>query len=176
MLKGIPAIISPDVMRVLMEMGHGDELVLADANFPAATCAQRLVHSSCGIPELLEAILCLFPLDNFVAHSVFLMKRVKGDDYRSSIWNLYRKVILNHEPNFEGLAMLERYAFYEQASKAFAVVATAETARYANIILKKGIVETPRDRLIPNRSCGLSISPTTIPKRRNKSQHEDLTV
>ncbi len=142
MLKGIPAIISPDLMGLLMEMGHGDELVLADANFPAASHARRLVRSDRGIPELLDAILQFFPLDSFVSHSVFLMKRVRGDNYKPFIWDTYRKVILKHEPKFKE-AMLERFAFYERASKTFGVVATAETARYANIILKKGIVETP---------------------------------
>ncbi len=143
MLKGIPAIISSELMRVLMEMGHGDELVLADANFPAVSHAQRLVRSDRGIPELLDAILQVFPLDSFVSRSVFLMKVVKGDNYRPFIWDTYRKIIPKYEPNFKGAALVERFAFYEQARKCFAVVATAETARYANIILKKGIVETP---------------------------------
>jgi L-fucose mutarotase len=141
MLKGIPAVISPELMKTMMEMGHGDELVLADANFPAVRHAQRLVRSDCGIPELLDAILHVFPLDSFVRHSTFLMKRVKGDDYKPFIWDTYKEVIRKHEPNFREAAMLERFVFYNQASKAFAVVATAETARYANIILKKGIVE-----------------------------------
>ena len=143
MLKGIPAIISPELMRTLMEMGHGDELVLADANFPAVSHAQRLVRSDCGIAQLLDGILGLFPLDGFVPQSVFLMKRIKGDAYKPFIWDTYKDVIFKHEPSFRGAAMLERFAFYDRASKAFAVVATAETARYANIILKKGIVESP---------------------------------
>ena len=145
MLKGIPALISPELMKTMMEMGHGDELVLADANFPAVSHAQRLVRSDCGIPALLDAILGVFPLDSFVPHSVFMMKRVKGDDYKPFIWDTYKQVVLKHEPNFKGAAMLDRFAFYDRARKAFAVVATAETARYANLILKKGIVETPTD-------------------------------
>ena len=79
MLRGIPAVISPELMKTMMEMGHGDELVLADANFPAVSHAQRLVRSDCGIPELLDAILRVFPLDSFVRHPAFMMKRVHGE-------------------------------------------------------------------------------------------------
>jgi L-fucose mutarotase len=130
-------------MKVLMEMGHGDELVLADANFPALSHAQRFVRSDCAIPELLDGILRFFPLDTFVPDAVFLMKVVKGDNYKPVIWDTYQQVIRRHEPKFSKPAGLDRFAFYDRAKSAFAIVATAETARYANVILKKGIVETP---------------------------------
>lgn len=147
MLRNIPSIISSDLMHTLMEMGHGDELVLADANFPAASHARRLLRSDRGIPELLKAILIFFPLDTFVPNSAFLMKPVKGDHYRPTIWGEYKELLPAHEPSFGKFAKIERFAFYERAKQAFAVVATAETRRYANVILKKGIVET--DRLSP---------------------------
>jgi L-fucose mutarotase len=129
-------------MKTLMEMGHGDELVLADANFPAVSHARRLLRSDCPIPELLDAILRFFPLDSFVPDCVFLMRPVKGDHYKPVIGDQYKQIIPRHEAGFKGPALLERFRFYERAKAAFAIVATAETARYANIILKKGIVET----------------------------------
>ncbi len=141
MLKGIPRIIPPELLRVLAEMGHGDELVLADANFPAASVARHLVRcdGSDG-PALLDAILGLFPLDTFVERPVTLMAVVPGDDYHPAIWDDYRAVIVRHEPAFTDFELVERLAFYERAKAAYAVVATGEPARYANIILKKGIV------------------------------------
>ncbi len=142
MLRGIPAAISPDLMKILMEMGHGDELVLADANFPALSHAQRFVRSDCAIPQLLDAILHFFPLDTFVPTPVFLMKVVKGDNYKPVVWEQYQQIISRHEARFTKPAVLERFAFYDRAEAAFAVVATAETARYANIIIKKGIVDS----------------------------------
>ncbi len=142
MLKGIPAILSPELMKTLMEMGHGDELVLADANFPALSHAQRFLRSDCSIPELLDAILRFFPLDTFVPDTVFLMQVVKGDNYQPVIWEQYQQIISRHQAGLSKPALLERFAFYDRARAAFAVVATAERARYANLILKKGIVES----------------------------------
>jgi L-fucose mutarotase len=129
------------LMRALMEMGHGDELVIADANFPAASHARLLIRSDQRIPPLLDAILRFFPLDTFVRDAVYLMRTVRGDRYTSNIRSTYREIILTHEPNFKRFAMIERLAFYERTKRAFVVVATAETERYANLILKKGIVE-----------------------------------
>ncbi len=141
MLKGIPRIIPPELLKVLAEMGHGDDLVLADANFPAASVARRLVRCD-GSPglTLLEAILGLFPLDTFVERPVALMAVVPGDTYQPAIWDDYRAVIARHEPAFADFELIERFAFYERAKAAYAVVASGEMARYANIILKKGIV------------------------------------
>jgi L-fucose mutarotase len=141
MLKGIPRIIPPELLKVLAEMGHGDDLVLADANFPAASVARHLVRcdGSSG-PALLDAILRLFPLDTFVGHPVALMAVVPGDDYQPAIWDDYRAVIARYEPACADFELIERFAFYERARGACAIVASGEMARYANIILKKGIV------------------------------------
>ena len=141
MLKGIPNVISPDLLRILMEMGHGDELVIADGNFPAASMAQRLVRADgLGGPVMLDAILQLMPLDQYVPAPVALMAVVAGDTVKPVIWNEYRTIITRHEPSFTDFEMVERFAFYERAKKAYAVLATSEPAQYANVILKKGVI------------------------------------
>lgn len=141
MLKGIPAILSPELFKILMEMGHGDELVLADGNFPAASHAQRLVRcDGHGVPELLDAILTYFPLDKYADHSVALMAVVPGDPVQPVIWETYQELVDRHEPAAQPLEQVERFAFYERARSAYAVVATGEQALYANLILKKGVV------------------------------------
>jgi L-fucose mutarotase len=141
MLKGIPNILPPDLLKVLMEMGHGDEIVLADGNFPAASHAQRLIRcDGVGAPPLLDAVLTLFPLDTFVKHPAALMAVVSGDHYAPEIWPVYKKIVQKHEPRFADFEMMERHAFYERAKKAHAIAATGEAARYANVILKKGLV------------------------------------
>jgi L-fucose mutarotase len=141
MLKGIPPIISPDLMKILLEMGHGDEIVLADGNFPAASCAQRLIRADGhNIPDLLKAILQLFPLDQYVEQPVSLMEVVPGDSIKPVIWDEYREIVEHNIANFPGFEMIERYAFYERAQKAYAIIATSETALYGNIILKKGVI------------------------------------
>jgi L-fucose mutarotase len=143
MLKGIPSILSPELLKILMEMGHGDEIVLADGNFPAASCAQRLVRADGhGVPELLDAILSLFPLDTFVDRPVSLMAVVPGDPTRPIIWEEYRSIVNRHESHASDFEFVERFAFYERAKKAYAIVATGEKALYANIILKKGVIKT----------------------------------
>jgi L-fucose mutarotase len=140
MLKGIPPILSPDLLKILMEMGHGDEIVLGDGNFPSASMAQRLARSDGNkVPPLLDAILGLFPLDPFVERSVALMAVIPGDSTKPAIWEQYRGIIQRHE-KFTDFEYVERFAFYERAKKAYAVVATSEAAPYANIILKKGLV------------------------------------
>jgi L-fucose mutarotase len=142
MLKGIPSIISPELLKALMEMGHGDELAIADGNFPAAGIARRLVRADGhGAPPLLEAILTLFPLDTFVERPVALMAVVPGDPTRPTIWEDYRRIIRRHEPAFKDFEMVERFAFYERARAAYAVLATGEGALYANLILKKGVLK-----------------------------------
>lgn len=141
MLKGIPGIISPDLLKVLMEMGHGDELVIADGNFPSASHANRLVRcDGHGVPELLEAVLKLFPLDTYVQKPAGLMAVVPGDPTKPVIWEDYSAIIKKHTATFTGFEFIERFEFYERAKKAYAVVATGESALYANIILKKGVV------------------------------------
>ena len=148
MLKGIPSILSPELLKILMEMGHGDEIVLADGNFPSASIAQRLVRcDGHGVPELLEAILRLFPLDPYVQAPAALMQVVPGDNVETPIWEVYKEIIDRYEPRNNKIENIERFAFYERAKKAFAVVATGEKALYANIILKKGVVvEKPERR------------------------------
>lgn len=141
MLKGIPSIISPDLMKVLMEMGHGDEIVIADGNFPAGSCASNYLIRCDGhnVPELLDAILKFLPLDPYVEAPVALMAVVEGDPVKPTIWEDYKTIVNRHEEK-AGIEFVERFAFYERAKKAFAVVATSEKALYANIILKKGVV------------------------------------
>src|SRR4051812_33609400 len=103
MLKGIPSIISPDLIKILLEMGHGDEIVIADGNFPAASHAKRLVRADGhSIPELLEAILQLFPLDSYVEHHTSLMQVVPGDAVKPVIWNQYQSLIEKHDSSFNG--------------------------------------------------------------------------
>lgn len=141
MLKGIPKIISPDLIKILMEMGHTDEIIIADGNFPAATCAKRLVrYDGYDIPDLLDAILKFFPLDTYVEYPVSLMAIVPGDPYKPTIWEKYREIIKKNNSNFKDFEMVEKFDFYERTKKAFAVVATSEAALYANIILKKGVI------------------------------------
>jgi L-fucose mutarotase len=141
MLKGIPKIISPEFMKILLEMGHGDEIILADGNFPAASCAANLIRcDGHGVPEVLEAVLKFFPLDTYSNHSVSLMKVVEGDSIVPSIWETYDSVIKKYDDHFNEFEMVERFDFYERAKKAYAIVATSESAIYANVILKKGVV------------------------------------
>ena len=141
MLKGIPSILSPELLKVLMEMGHGDELVIGDGNFPAASMAQRLVRcDGHGVPELLDAITTLFPLDTFVDAPVALMEVVPGDTTVPKIWNTYEQIIANRTGMDIRIGFVERFAFYERAKQAYCIVATGEAALYANVILKKGVV------------------------------------
>jgi L-fucose mutarotase len=141
MLKNIPAILSPELLKILMEMGHGNDLVIADGNFPAASVAQRLIRlDGHGVPEILDAILKFFPLDIYVEKPVGLMAVTPGDNYKPVIWDKYREVIAGSKEPFLDFEYIERFEFYERAKKAYAVVATSESALYANIILKKGVV------------------------------------
>ncbi len=141
MLKGIPSIISPDLIKVLMEMGHGDDIVLADGNFPSASHAKHLVRcDGHGIPELLTAILELFPLDTYVEHPVVGMAVVVGDPVEPIIWNEYEEIIDAQYHNSFSIGYIERFDFYERTKNAYAVVATSEQALYGNLILKKGVI------------------------------------
>ncbi len=141
MLKGISPILSPELLKILMEMGHGDELCIGDGNFPAASIAQRLVRlDGHGVTEILDAILALFPLDTYVDAPVALMQVVPGDNVDPVIWKEYEKVIRKHEGDRK-IENIGRFEFYDRAKTCYAVVATGETALYANIILKKGVVK-----------------------------------
>jgi L-fucose mutarotase len=142
MLKGLPSMLSPELVKVLMEMGHGDEIVIADGNFPAASIAQRLIRcDGHGVPSMLSAVLTLFPLDSYVEKPAALMAIVPGDKTKPMIWQDYHKIITNSGEKFTDFEFVERFAFYERAKKAYAVVATSESALYANIILKKGVIK-----------------------------------
>jgi L-fucose mutarotase len=140
MLKGISPVLSPDLLKILMEMGHGDELVIGDGNFPAASVGQRLVRlDGHGVPAVLDAIMQLFPLDTYVDAPVALMQVVPGDDAVPVIWEDYKRIIGKYEGEVR-IEQVERFAFYDRARAAYCCVATGESALYANIILKKGVV------------------------------------
>lgn len=142
MLKTIPALLTPELLKIMMEMGHGDELVIGDGNFPAASMAQRLVRlDGHGVCEILDAVMRYFPLDPYVEAPVSLMQVVPGDPVGTPpVWEKYRAIVEKYEPGMR-FEQVERFAFYERAKKAYAVVATGEGALYANIILKKGVVK-----------------------------------
>ena len=141
MLKGISPVISPELIKILMEMGHGDEICIGDGNFPAASVGKRLVRlDGHGVTEVLDAILKLFPLDTYVEKPVALMSVVPGDDVDPVIWKEYERVIRENEGE-KNIEYVERFAFYERARQCYCVVATGESALYANIILKKGVVK-----------------------------------
>ncbi len=140
MLKGISPLISPELLKILSEMGHGDEIVLGDAHFPAMGLGPQVVRADgIGIPQLLEAILQLIPLDQYDADHFALMEVVPGDPVVPVIWDEYKALLAKTEPDSQP-TMVERFAYYERAKKAYCIVATGETAQYANVILKKGVV------------------------------------
>jgi len=137
MLKGISPLISPELLKVLCEMGHGDEILLADANYPAESCGPKVIRADgLDIPSLLSAILKLFPLDTYAKENVILMSPDKG---KPSIWEKYEE-ILKASGEEARIGTLSRFDFYDRAKKSYAVVATGERALYANLILKKGVI------------------------------------
>lgn len=146
MLKGIPSILSPDLLKIMMEMGHGDEIVIADGNFPGASNAKRLVRCDGNtVPQLLDAILKFFPLDTYSTSPVSLMAVVKGDNVQPVIWDKYKELVEKYDSSVKEFEMVERFEFYERAKKAYAVVTTGETAQYANVILKKGVIKEEKE-------------------------------
>ncbi len=141
MLKRIPPILSPELLMILAEMGHGDELVLADANFPAVAHADRLARADGhSVPVLLEAILQLFPLDSFVEQPAAVMRRVDQPDQPAPIWTEFQRLLDSAEGRHINIERVERFAFYDRARSAFGIVATGETALYGNLIIKKGVI------------------------------------
>lgn len=123
-------------------MGHGDEIVLADANFPSVSHANRILRADGhGIPKLLAAILPLFPLDTYVPHASILMEMAPQDNFHNEVWDEYSRIIERYQGGTKPFEFIDRYSFYERAAKAFAVVATGEQSLYANIILKKGVIK-----------------------------------
>ena len=140
MLKNIPKIVSPQLLKVLCEMGHGDEIVIADGNFPAEAYGQRVIRADgLGGEEMLGAVLSLIPLDTYATENFMLMETVAGDP-TPTIWEKYYAIAQKHDDNMRA-SNIERFAFYERAKKAYAVIATGEGAVYANIILKKGVIK-----------------------------------
>ena len=138
MLRGISNLLSPELLKILMEMGHGDELVLGDGNFPAASHAQRLVRADGhGIPAMLDAIMPLFPLDYAVDFSAILMDSRGAEP---AVWNIYREKLSAYPDGNKQFLVIPKPEFYERAKMAYCVVATGETERFANIILRKGII------------------------------------
>lgn len=144
MLKGIPKMISPELLKVLCEMGHSDRLVISDGNFPAESMGRNAIVIRCdghGVPELLDAILQLFPLDTYVENPVNLMEVMPGDDVETPIWDTYKEIVEKHdERGSKCIGTMERFQFYEEAKKAYAIIATGESALYANVMLQKGVV------------------------------------
>ena len=139
MLKGIAPCVSPDLLKVLAEMGHGDEIILADAHFPGHTFNAHVLRADgLGITTLLDGILPILELDSY-APPLAMMAAVPGDKLDPKVEASYMKVIRKHVPGAKVPERVERFAFYERAKKAYAVVMTGETAKYGNIILKKGV-------------------------------------
>ena len=145
MLKGIPACLTPELLCTLAEMGHGDTIVIGDADFPAASIAATNGHRCLRCDghrgtEIMDAILQLMPLDNFAAKPVTIMDKMEVDrDLACPVWDEFKDIVAAHDPRgAEAVGFLERFAFYEAAKKAYAVVSTGETAFYACVILQKG--------------------------------------
>ncbi len=144
MLKGIPKILSPELLKVLCEMGHSDKLIIADGNFPAESMGRNAVVIRCdghGVPELLDAILKVFPLDTYVEHPVNLMEVMPGDPVETPIWDTYKEIVSRYDSRgAKAVGNIERFAFYENAKTSYAILATSEKALYANVMLQKGVI------------------------------------
>ncbi len=146
MLKGIPKILSPELLKVLCEMGHSDRLVIADGNFPSESMGKDAIVIRCdghGVPEILDAILEVFPLDTYVENPVNLMQLMPGDvgKVETPIWDTYKEIVTKHdERGADAIGNIERFAFYDEAKTAYAIIATGESAIYANVMLQKGVV------------------------------------
>ena len=143
MLKNIPKIVSPELLKTLAEMGHGDEIVIADGNFPAETVGKRVIRAD-GISgaEMLDAVLTLLPLDTYSDPNFILMRLMDCDEGKINpiIWKEYKNVADRHDRNVR-IGQIDRFEFYDRAKSAYAVIATGEEAVYANIILKKGVIK-----------------------------------
>ena len=146
MLKGIPAILSPEILKILCEMGHSDRIVIADGNFPAETIGKDAIvvrMDGHGVPEILDAILTVFPLDTYTDTPAILMQLMERDvgKVATPIWDEYKEIIAKHdERGAAAVGNIDRFDFYDEAKKAYCIIATSETAIYANIMLQKGVV------------------------------------
>jgi len=142
MLKGISPIISPELLETLARMGHGDEIVLADAHFPGESINSKVIRADgLKIPDLLEGILPLFELDTYVDHPLVMMAAVEGDQLDPKVEKSYLERIHKTNPNVPPIERIDRFDFYDRAKKAFAVVMTGETVKYGNILLVKGVTQ-----------------------------------
>lgn len=141
MLLGISPLISPDLLAILSRMGHGDEIVFADSNFPGETYNKRVLRADgLKIPALLDAILPLFVLDSYVESPLMMMAAVSGDQLEPEVEISYRNAIDRHWPETPPITRIDRFDFYERVKQAYAVIMTGETVKYGNIILKKGVI------------------------------------
>jgi L-fucose mutarotase len=140
MLKGISPLISPELLATLSMMGHGDDIILADAHFPGDSFNENVLRADgLKIPDLLEAILPLLELDAYVPDPLVMMAAVEGDTLDPQVERSYRSAIDQHAAGAPAIARIDRFAFYDRAEGAFAIVMTGETAKYGNILLKKGV-------------------------------------
>jgi L-fucose mutarotase len=141
MLIGVNPVISPELLDALFRMGHGDELVLADAFFPGDSCNARVIRADgIRVPALLDGILALINLDSYVPHPAVMMAPGAGDQLDPAVEASFRAVIDKYWPETPPIERIERFAFYERTKKAYAVLMTGETVKYGNIILKKGVI------------------------------------
>ena len=144
MLKNIPAILSPELLKTLCEMGHSDRIIIADGNFPAESMGKNckvIRADGHGVPELLDAILTLFPLDTYVDKPVNLMQVMPGDTAKTPIWDEYKAIVAKHdERGNDAIGQIERFEFYERAKNAYLVIQTGEERQYGNLLLTKGVV------------------------------------
>lgn len=140
MLKGISPLLSPELLAVLCRMGHGDEIILSDAHFPADSFNHRVLRADgLRIPDLLDAILPLFELDSYVLHPVIMMAAVEGDQLDPEVEQSYLEKIRKFYSSINEVKRIDRFDFYERTKSAYAVLVTGETVKYGNIILKKGV-------------------------------------
>lgn len=139
MLKNISPLISPQLLKTLAEMGHGDEIIFSDAHFPAHSMGPKVIRADgLKVSDLLTAIIPLFELDSY-APPLVMMAAVAGDTLDPSVEQRYLQALTHHEQKELTIERIDRFAFYERAQKAFAIVITGETAKYGNILLKKGV-------------------------------------
>ena len=144
MLKGIPKILPPELLKVLCEMGHSDRLVISDGNFPSESMGKNAIvirMDGHGVPEILDAILQVFPLDTYTEKPVNLMEVMPGDNTETPIWDTYEEIVSKYDARGkEAIGNIERFKFYDEAKEVYCIIATGESALYANIMLQKGVV------------------------------------
>lgn len=141
MLKKIPPVLSPELMKTLLAMGHGDEIIIADGNYPAHSQGVKVIRADGhDVKTFLDAVLDYFPLDTYSEHPVILMEVVEGDPTVPLIWDVYKEIIKNKGYDQEVVDHIDRFDFYDRSKSAFAIIATSDKALYANILLKKGVV------------------------------------